>query len=170
MIECGIFERTHKRPRPHQPDDQKLRKSTTLLSREAPMRLQVMSEDSDGDDVDSPSSTVPQQLTPPIGVFQHNSAPLLTASSLDTRRYPFPTPVTTIGAHGHGHTHDGASSPYGYAYSQHHQKRAATFGGAIAAPASTKAPGGDSNPGRMPGWQTMNRHNEIVVHDSQGSE
>ncbi|WWC89589.1 uncharacterized protein L201_004514 [Kwoniella dendrophila CBS 6074] len=75
---CGIFERTHHKPRPPQNDDQKLRKqtpipgsiTTTSYRREVPSNLQVMRDDSDGSPVPpSPYSNVPSQATPVSATF-----------------------------------------------------------------------------------------------------
>ncbi|WVW83625.1 hypothetical protein I302_105646 [Kwoniella bestiolae CBS 10118] len=76
---CGIFERTHHKPRPPQNDDQKLRKQTPVpgglsavsYRREIPPQLQVMRDDSDGSPVPlSPYSNVHSQATPVSATFQ----------------------------------------------------------------------------------------------------
>ncbi|KAK6910360.1 hypothetical protein I203_104392 [Kwoniella mangroviensis CBS 8507] len=79
---CGIFERTHHKPRPPQNDDQKLRKQTLVpglttgsYRREIPPQLQVMRDDSDGSPAPlSPYSNVPSQATPVSATFQFPSS------------------------------------------------------------------------------------------------
>ncbi|WWC70463.1 uncharacterized protein I206_104414 [Kwoniella pini CBS 10737] len=74
---CGIFERTHHKPRPPQNDDQKLRKHTPLPGmaagygmRDIPPQLQAMRDDSDGSPVPpSPYSNAPAQATPVSATF-----------------------------------------------------------------------------------------------------
>ncbi|WVQ99171.1 hypothetical protein IAU59_006303 [Kwoniella sp. CBS 9459] len=70
---CGIFERTHHRPRPPQNDDQKLRKQNQLISttyrRDLPPNLQVIRDDSDGSQPGSPYSNIPSQGTPMSATF-----------------------------------------------------------------------------------------------------
>ncbi|WWC61605.1 uncharacterized protein I303_104189 [Kwoniella dejecticola CBS 10117] len=78
---CGIFERTHHKPRPPQNDDQKLRKQTPVpgmsssyARRDIPPQLQVMRDESDGSPVPlSPYSNVPSQATPVSATFSFPS-------------------------------------------------------------------------------------------------
>ncbi|RSH80736.1 hypothetical protein EHS25_007072 [Saitozyma podzolica] len=63
---CGIYERTHRRARPRQDDDQKFRRPTPVLTpivhRHPPTEgLQVMDPSPDNSPVQSPYSTVPSQ-------------------------------------------------------------------------------------------------------------
>ncbi|EIW70899.1 hypothetical protein TREMEDRAFT_61412 [Tremella mesenterica DSM 1558] len=84
---CGIFERTHRKSRPQQTDDQKLRKSTgygqvEMLRRNPLPHLQMTREDpvSPG----SAYSTVPSQATPVSATSGSYTSPL-TSSALPRR-------------------------------------------------------------------------------------
>ncbi|OCF40459.1 hypothetical protein I317_05762 [Kwoniella heveanensis CBS 569] len=116
---CGIFERTHHRPRPPQNDDQKLRKQNQIIGatyrRDFPPNLQVMRDDSDGSQPGSPYSNVPSQATPmsatfPLSPFYPSpSDALMSSSALSHRRtnihqqtspsqHALATPVSSISA------------------------------------------------------------------------
>ncbi|WVR07259.1 hypothetical protein IAU60_004300 [Kwoniella sp. DSM 27419] len=101
---CGIFERTHHRPRPAQNDDQKLRKQSgpaqahplnisPAYRRDVTGGLQVMKDDSDGSPqpLDSPFSNVPSQSTPASSFstplqYPSSGQGLLSSGALNRRR------------------------------------------------------------------------------------
>ncbi|ORX36941.1 hypothetical protein BD324DRAFT_608911 [Kockovaella imperatae] len=97
-LECGIYERTHRRPRPPQNDEQKLRRGSVSAAqiqdlgvdgRSAKMpsaRLAVMREngDEDGDSgQDSPYSTVPSLESYLAPVHRYHPSPYTGKNGLD---------------------------------------------------------------------------------------
>ncbi|OXG31322.1 hypothetical protein C359_03330 [Cryptococcus neoformans Bt120] len=86
---CGIFERTHHRPRPPQNDDQKLRKASTLSNsihrREAPTPLQ--------------NSRTEHSSAPPHSPFSGPQSTPMSASLTYPPMYGSPDPLLTPGGY-----------------------------------------------------------------------
>ena len=171
--ECGIFERTHHRPRPSQTDEGKLRKTPASYRRDAPPPLQMMKEDSEDSPLPSPctftsnppfprqSLTRPYSLSPDSAVasqigplsgsgdpflfpIPRSDQPLLSSSALPQRR--------SHGAHGP------RGNPYAHAYAE---RRTASYnssmrGGEVVNGESSGSGGGLSGEA----WGTARRHSD----------